>query len=72
MGCSIDTAKAIINELQPAAASATGSSPPSSLGTSVLDLLAKPQAGQVVTFCKPLDDMLGGGVACGEITEFCM
>lgn len=34
--------------------------------------MAKPQAGQVVTFCKPLDDMLGGGVACGEITEFCM
>jgi len=37
----------------------------------VLDLLARPQAGQVVTFCKPLDDMLGGGVTCGEITEFC-
>jgi RAD51-like protein 2 len=25
----------------------------------------------VVTFCERLDDMLGGGVPSGKITEFC-
>ncbi len=75
LSCDISTSKSIILNLQnPDLTSSETSEAPkaSSLGTSVLDLLSKPPAGQVVTFCKPLDDMLGGGVACGEITEFCM
>ena len=36
------------------------------------DLLQQEQcAGSIVTFCEQLDDMLGGGVPIGKITEFC-
>ena len=26
---------------------------------------------RIITFCSPMDEMLGGGVAAGQITEFC-
>ena len=36
------------------------------------DLLLQEQScGSIVTFCEQLDDMLGGGVPVGKITEFC-
>jgi len=36
------------------------------------DLLQQEQSsGSIVTFCEQLDDMLGGGVPVGKITEFC-
>ena len=36
------------------------------------DLLQQEQsAGSIVTFCEKFDDMLGGGVPVGKITEFC-
>ena len=36
------------------------------------ELLQQEQsAGCVVTFCEQLDNMLGGGVPVGKITEFC-
>lgn len=39
---------------------------------SAYDLLQQEQAlGCIVTFCEQLDDMLGGGVPMGKITEFC-
>jgi len=35
------------------------------------DLLQQEQSsGSIVTFCEQLDDMLGGGVSVGKITEF--
>lgn len=36
------------------------------------DILLQEQSyGSIVTFCEQLDDMLGGGVPVGKITEFC-
>ncbi|KAJ7387090.1 DNA repair protein rad51c [Desmophyllum pertusum] len=36
------------------------------------DLLQQEQSsGSIVTFCEKFDDMLGGGVPVGKITEFC-
>lgn len=36
------------------------------------DLLQQEQSARnIVTFCEQLDDMLGGGVPVGKITEFC-
>lgn len=36
------------------------------------DILLQEQSyGSIVTFCEQLDDMLGGGVPIGKITEFC-
>lgn len=38
----------------------------------VYDLLQQEQSsGSIVTFCEKFDDMLGGGVPVGKITEFC-
>ncbi|XP_058967481.2 DNA repair protein RAD51 homolog 3 [Pocillopora verrucosa] len=40
--------------------------------TNAFDLLQQEQfAGSIVTFCEKFDDMLGGGVPVGKITEFC-
>jgi hypothetical protein len=40
--------------------------------SSALDLLAVQQPGQqIVTFCAELDRILGGGISCGQVTEFC-
>ena len=40
--------------------------------TTAFDLLEKEKnQGRIVTFCEGLDDMLGGGVPVGKITEFC-
>lgn len=40
--------------------------------TNAFDLLQQEQsAGSIVTFCEKFDDMLGGGVQVGKITEFC-
>ena len=37
-----------------------------------LDLLEKEKnQGSIVTFCEELDEMLGGGVPVGKITELC-
>ena len=48
----------------------TGISNPQTI--SAYDLLQQEQAlGGIVTFCEQLDDMLGGGVPMGKITEFC-
>ena len=39
---------------------------------SALEMLQQEQnASCIVTFCERLDDMLGGGVPTGKITEFC-
>ncbi|KAF5833892.1 DNA repair protein RAD51 3 [Dunaliella salina] len=41
---------------------------------SASDLLAAQQPGflsHIITFCAALDGILGGGVACGQVTEFC-
>jgi hypothetical protein len=43
------------------------SEPPTAL--SLLERLRDRQV--VTTLCRGLNEMLGGGVACGEITEFC-
>lgn len=32
---------------------------------------AQPQRRHIITFCHAMDQMLGGGVAVGEVTEFC-
>ena len=41
-------------------------------GCSALELLQREQAeGSIVTFCAAIDEMLGGGVALGKLTEFC-
>eukprot|EP01138_Halocafeteria_seosinensis_P005158 gb/GECG01005273.1/.p1 GENE.gb/GECG01005273.1/~~gb/GECG01005273.1/.p1 ORF type:complete len:400 (+),score=50.69 gb/GECG01005273.1/:1-1200(+) len=34
-----------------------------------LDILS--EAGTIITFCKPLDAILGGGIPLGEVTEIC-
>ena len=40
--------------------------------TNAFDLLQQEKsAGSIVTFCEKFDDMLGGGVPVGKITEFC-
>ena len=40
--------------------------------TTAFDLLEKEKnQGHIVTFCEGLDEMLGGGVPVGKITEFC-
>ena len=42
-------------------------------GQSALDLLRQEQlhGGYIVTFCARVDEMLGGGVPLGKVTEFC-
>jgi RecA/RadA recombinase len=45
-------------------------------GQTLSDLIKKRQrnsngVNSIVTFCKDLDQLLGGGVALGEVTEFC-
>jgi hypothetical protein len=41
-------------------------------GQSVLSLIeTRPAVNSIVTFCKELDDMLGGGIPLGEVTEIC-
>lgn len=42
-------------------------------GQSALDLLKEEQlhGGHIVTFCARVDEMLGGGVSLGKVTEFC-
>lgn len=43
-----------------------------SRGLSALELLKKEQQqAHIVTFCASIDEMLGGGVPVGKITEFC-
>nr|WCZ58576.1 DNA repair protein RAD51 homolog 3 [Andalucia godoyi] len=50
----------------------SGSFTPSSEGVSAFALLQKRQSFQpVVTFSRALDLLLGGGVPCGSLTEFC-
>jgi RAD51-like protein 2 len=39
--------------------------------TSALDLLRHEKAHKIITFSKGIDDILGGGVSLGQITEFC-
>lgn len=56
--------------------SENGSPPPNNISSprsrSALEMLQQEQnASCVVTFCERLDDMLGGGVPTGKITEFC-
>jgi len=47
-------------------------SPSAPIPTSFLDRLRHERSqGSIVTFCAGLDDMLGGGVPLGKITEFC-
>jgi len=42
-------------------------------GKSALELLKQKQSARpVFTMCQAIDRMLGGGVAIGEVTEFCM
>ncbi|XP_068124737.1 DNA repair protein RAD51 homolog 3 isoform X2 [Hyperolius riggenbachi] len=42
------------------------------LKCTALDLLEEEQAqGSVITFCSALDEILGGGIALGKITEIC-
>ena len=55
----------------PVRATPAGGSP--ILGHSALELLQRRQEGatSIVTFCKAMDDVLGGGVQLGEVTEFC-
>jgi len=47
----------------------------SSGARTALDLLVAQRSNQrnqhVLTFCAALDNILGGGVACGQVTEFC-
>ena len=41
-------------------------------GHSALELLhQEKQQGSIVTFCARVDEMMGGGVALGKVTEFC-
>lgn len=41
-------------------------------GHSALELLHHEQMqGSIVTFCASIDEMMGGGVALGKVTEFC-
>ena len=39
-------------------------------GRTALDMLQQPNR-SILTFCQPLDQVLGGGVPVGEITELC-
>ncbi|XP_078363127.1 DNA repair protein RAD51 homolog 3-like [Oculina patagonica] len=53
---------------------ANGDNPSNSIPGSknAYDLLQQEQSsGSIVTFCEKFDDMLGGGVPVGKITEFC-
>jgi hypothetical protein len=53
-------------------ASAGGAGTHAASGQTALELLnARPPTAAIVTFCKALDDLLGGGVQLGEVTEFC-
>ena len=47
--------------------------PPSAAPQAVtaLDLLQATPSKSIVTFCQPLDSLLGGGIPCGEVTELC-
>ena len=46
--------------------------PPLHAGQSVLALLQEEESrGSIVTFCAKLDEMLGGGLPLGKITEVC-
>jgi RecA/RadA recombinase len=60
-----------LNVNEPTASAVGAADWVSPIGVSVLELLSRPSLGRIVTFCKPLDDLLGGGIACGQITEFC-
>ena len=41
-------------------------------GKNALELLERERSRNVIVTCnKDLDDMLGGGISCGKITEFC-
>lgn len=51
---------------------ATSRATPLHAGQSVLTLLQEEESrGSIVTFCAKLDEMLGGGLPLGKITEVC-
>eukprot|EP00802_Teleaulax_amphioxeia_P011352 Tamp_11384.p1 GENE.Tamp_11384~~Tamp_11384.p1 ORF type:complete len:384 (+),score=95.44 Tamp_11384:49-1152(+) len=58
----VEVLKAVRNDARPAQRG----------GKSALELLqAHDGVKHVITFCSDMDNMLGGGVAVGEVTEFC-
>lgn len=61
----------LLNEIKEAAG--VGRSEKDPTGVSALDMFVAQQNSkrQIITFCESLDRVLGGGVALGEITEFC-
>jgi len=63
IGCSFSDARHILKQVK-------GSGEP--VGKSALELLESEQQQQpVVTFCQQMDEMFGGGIPIGKITEFC-
>ena len=60
----------LLNEIKEAAGLRTTDS---ASGVNALDMFVAQQESkrQIITFCEALDRVLGGGVAVGEITEFC-
>ena len=63
---SLDEAEELVRELQ--TASSITASPASA---TALSILQSQSTRSIITFSKTLDEMLGGGVSMGEVTEIC-
>ena len=77
VGISVEEASSVLNAIAPGTLSGTGNSIADEIGGGLAVSTAKDHSLKtqnlkpIITFCKSIDTMLGGGIPMGQITEVC-